>query len=101
LQIPPLLLQTLVENAVKHGVSHLPEGGKIVIVAGQKAGMLELKVKNPGKIRATETNRASSGIGLINSKRRLKLLYGERANVTIFNQESQVVCFVKIPIDTL
>ena len=67
LAVPPLLLQTLVENAVKYGISTRPEGGEIVIVARRESGELHLRVINPGELapaggRARET--ASTGLGL-------------------------------------
>ena len=50
LPIPPMLLQTLVENAVKYGISPRPEGGEIAIVARKEGGTLRIQVSNPGEI---------------------------------------------------
>ncbi len=103
LPIPPLLIQTLAENAIKHGISHLPEGGKIWVYAA-KEGEKELiiKVCNSGKYDPLQRKRNDShGIGLTNSRRRLKLLYGERAQLQIFNEDDRVICKVNLPIDDI
>src|SRR5690554_1516301 len=70
--IPPLLVQTLVENAVKHGISRLPDGGEIRIEVSEiPEGIIELKVINTGTYLPAEPQRVdSTGIGLANSKRR-------------------------------
>jgi signal transduction histidine kinase len=58
LPVPPLLLQTLVENAVKYGISTRPEGGEIVIEARRRDGQLQLRVVNPGELHASCAPRA-------------------------------------------
>eukprot|EP01035_Chromulina_nebulosa_P015977 gene15977-21171_t len=66
LPVPPMLLQTLVENAVKYGISTRPEGGEIAIIARCEGGALRLTVSNPGEV-ATATSKsraASTGVGL-------------------------------------
>jgi sensor histidine kinase YesM len=98
--IPPLLIQTLVENAIKHGISQLPEGGKITVSLGLKSdGEIRLSVINTGKLRNNTTLlEERSGIGLANSKKRLALLYGERAKLDIYNRDGEVVCDVILPL---
>ncbi len=82
LQIPPMLLQTLVENAVKYGISPRPEGGEIAIVARKEGDALRIQVSNPGEI--AEAGRASStGVGLHNAAERLRLIFGERATLRL------------------
>lgn len=100
--IPPLLVQTLVENAVKHGISRLPDGGKIRIEVSEiPEGIIELKVINTGTYLPTEPQRVdSTGIGLANSKRRLNLLYGKDSDISITNKDNQVICRVIFPIKT-
>lgn len=83
LPVPPMLLQTLVENAVKYGISTRPEGGEIAIVARCSGGALRLRVTNPGEL-APAANPArvpSTGLGLYNAAERLRLLFGERATL--------------------
>jgi signal transduction histidine kinase len=82
--LPPMLLQTLVENAVKYGISPRREGGELVISARLDRGGLCLRVTNPGELGAPASAAAaragsSTGVGLRNASERLKLLFGERA----------------------
>ena len=100
--IPPLLIQTLVENAVKHGIGKLPQGGEIHIsICEIENEMLELKVINTGKfIHQPNPDDNNTGIGLLNSKRRLSLLYGENSSIDITNSENTVICTVIFPINT-
>jgi hypothetical protein len=84
--IPPMLLQTLVENAVKYGISTQREGGEIAIIARQEDGALRLQVTNPGSLpdavrRAKAI--ASTGVGLKNASDRLRLLFGEKATLNL------------------
>src|SRR5271166_531185 len=82
LPIPPMLLQTLVENAVKYGISPRPEGGEISIVARKEGDNLRIQVSNPGVI--SEGGRVSStGVGLHNAAERLRLIFGERATLRL------------------
>lgn len=84
LPIPPLLLQTLVENAVKYGISVRPEGGEIAIIARRENDALMLRVTNPGDLSAAVARRpASTGMGLRNAADRLRLLFGERATLQL------------------
>jgi len=98
--IPPLLVQTLVENGVKHGISNLPEGGKIWIHA-QNVGdsNLIIKVCNSGKYDPLKPRRKDShGIGLTNSRRRLNLLFADKASLEIFNEDDKVICKITMPL---
>lgn len=92
LPIPPLLLQTLVENAVKYGISARPEGGEIAIRARRENDALHLCVTNPGAV-ATGPNRAqtSTGVGLRNAAERLRLLFGERASLQLRETSPELV----------
>lgn len=87
LPIPPMLLQTLVENAVKYGISTRPEGGEIAIIARRENDSLRLQVTNPGAFDASSTRLArsngSTGMGLANAANRLRLLFGEQATLQL------------------
>jgi len=85
LPIPPMLLQTLVENAVKYGISTRPEGGEIAIIARRENDSLRLWVTNPGDLGAdrARSSVASTGVGLRNAADRLRLLFGERATLQL------------------
>ncbi len=75
LALPPMLLQGLVENAVKHGISAQPQGGEVAVAARRAGARLELTVSNSGRLAPT----APGGFGLANARQRLRLLYGTRA----------------------
>jgi signal transduction histidine kinase len=84
LLVPPMLLQTLVENAVKYGIAQEPEGGEIAILARCEAGQLRLQVDNPGNLARPEDSAAgSTGVGLRNAAERLRLLFGEQARLAL------------------
>lgn len=96
LPIPPMLLQTLVENAVKYGISAQREGGEIAIIARRENGALRLEVTNPGSLAVSApASRASSatstGVGLKNAGERLRLLFGERATLKLRAATPQLV----------
>jgi len=96
--IPPLLIQTLVENGIKHGIANLPQGGKVKVDAYFiESGMLKITVTNSGVLTDSKNAGGSTGIGLDNSRRRLKLLYGQSASLKIFNLDQQVKCEILIP----
>jgi sensor histidine kinase YesM len=96
--IPPLLIQTLTENAVKHGIADLPQGGEIFIeVLSGEEDQLKISVSNSGKLVAESNPKSGTGLGLTNSRRRLNLLYGADARLDIFEKENRVHCEVLIP----
>lgn len=86
--IPPLVLQTLVENAVKHGIASSVEGGKVeVSVKANGAPGYNLTVKNTG---TDSCKSKGSGTGLENTKARLDLLYGDKHNFQIQSVDNSV-----------
>jgi hypothetical protein len=93
----PLLVHTLVENAIKHGLEPRPEGGRISIEARSVAGGgLRITVADTGM--GLQAGRHGSGMGLVNLRERLKLLYGERASLAISpNTPSGIVGVIEIP----
>lgn len=100
--IPPMIVQTLVENAIKHSINNLPNGGEIIVGSKITEDFLNLYVKNTGQLKGTnikrETKSERKGIGISNSKERLRLLYGEKASLTVENMNEHMVCAtVKIP----
>ena len=95
-KVPPMLLQTLVENGIKHGISRLAQGGIITVRAKQKGDNLELSIENTGNFR--EERDREPGFGLLNSRQRLFLLYGEKGELTIKNSEvGTVIAVITIP----
>ncbi len=95
LQIPPMIIQLLVENAMKHGISNLKEGGKIVLEIRKKEDKLQLCVTNTGKL---QISKDSTQLGLKNIRQRLHLLYGDKAEFTLNEIEHEVVANIKIPL---
>lgn len=103
LPVPPMLLQTLVENAVKYGISTRPEGGEIAIVARRESNALRLLVTNPGEIAApaSRPRNTSTGLGFANAADRLRLLFGERATLQLRAEAPErVVAEAVIPLMT-
>ena len=87
--VPPMMLQTLVENAIKHGISKQITGGKIRIVSDFKDSYHELAVQNTGKL--VNGTAKGDGFGLPSTLNRLSLLYGEKARFSIKQLTSEVV----------
>ena len=79
-RVPPLVLPTLVENAVKHGLSPLPAGGQVEIGAEREGDTLLLWVQDNG---AGFSGSGGAGVGLANTRARLAALYGPRASLAL------------------
>jgi two-component system, LytTR family, sensor kinase len=88
-QVPPMMLQTLVENAIKHGVSKAVGGGFVELRATVQPEGLRVKIRNTGHLGDTGE---SGGFGLENTTHRLELLYGSEARFRIFQESAGVVC---------
>jgi len=97
-QVPSMLLQTLVENALKHGIAPLPSGGDLLIRAERDTHTTRIEVENTGQLGPEQGNGESAGVGLNNTRERLRLLYGDRASLQLRNREDgRVVATVLIP----
>ena len=95
-RIPPMLMQTLVENAVKHGISNSAAGGLVEIQAMLRNGHLEITVRNPGQMGLSS---GSTKVGLANARERLRLLYGSAACLRVENDgPSHVIARAELPI---
>jgi hypothetical protein len=96
-RLPPMLLQTLAENGVKHGIARLPAGGELVVVTQALEGKLHVEVTNTGKL--SDATEGSSAVGLDNARERLRLMYGDSASLTLAAaDESNVRAEVVIPL---
>lgn len=95
LQIPPMIIQLLVENAAKHGISNLRDGGKIHLNIQSGNDELEIVVSNTGKL---QISKGSTQLGLNNIRQRLNLLYGDRASFDLNEKDGEVVATIKIPL---
>lgn len=98
LEVPAMLVQSLVENGVKHGVESVSAGGTIGVRSWLDAGALCIRVTNPGQLDGRKPCRDGAGVGLANARERLRLLYGEGATLTLRNDgASAVAADVRIP----
>jgi len=101
INVPPMIIQTLVENAIKHSINELPNGGEVCIESNLSNDYLKILVKNTGQMKETYTTDKSKrkGIGIKNARERLRLLYGENATLLVENMNEHMVCAtVKIPL---
>jgi two-component system, LytTR family, sensor kinase len=87
-QVPPMMLQTLVENAIKHGISKQVRGGVVRIISDYKGNYHRLLVQNTGHLNGYKS---SSGFGLSSTQDRLGLLYGDKAKFEIHQMEKELV----------
>ena len=95
--IPPMMLQTLVENAIKHGISKDINGGIIRICSYFKDNHHELIVQNTGDLTLYKAT-ANNGFGLKSTKDRLNLLYGDKAYFQIEEKNGMVQSKIIMPV---
>jgi hypothetical protein len=94
---PPMMIQTLVENAIKHGLEPKPEGGHLKVAAEVVHGKLAVTVADTG-VGFGKAATAGTGVGLANIRERLDLLYGKQATLAVVeNQPSGTVITVTVP----
>lgn len=93
--IPPMIIQLLIENAAKHGISNLKDGGIIKLITKVVDRNLEIYVSNTGKL---QIDSKSTQLGLKNIKQRLRLLYGNEAIFSLEEINDEVLATIKIPL---
>jgi sensor histidine kinase YesM len=81
-EFPPMMIQSLVENAIKHGLEPKPEGGQLSVRAEIVHGMLAVTVADTG-LGFGRAATAGTGVGLANIRERLALIYGKRASLEV------------------
>jgi hypothetical protein len=81
-EFPSMMLQTLIENAIKHGLEPAPEGGSLIVTATRDDKCLTINVSNTG-MNYAPSPKPDSGTGLANIRDRLRLLYGDKGAFTI------------------
>ncbi|RAJ74975.1 histidine kinase [Chitinophaga dinghuensis] len=91
--LPPLSIQTLVENSIKHGISGMKEGGSVVIHLERNDDQLQVTVTNSGKLQAAP----DTGIGLKNLQERLQLHYNGHATLQLTESNNMVTVVLIIP----
>jgi sensor histidine kinase YesM len=96
--VPPMMLLTLIENALKHGLGPLPEGGAISIGAAEAGGKLLLRVADTGQGMVAGSG---GGTGLANIRARLKAMHGAAARLSLrLNEPRGVVAVIELPVPT-
>lgn len=93
--VPPLILQPLVENAIKHGISQLVEGGAVHLVACREAEDLRLEVRNPFDPEGVP--RHGEGVGLASVRARLAALHGPAASLGVESANGVFTVRVTVP----
>lgn len=96
MHIPVMLLQTVVENAIKHGIAELPQGGALRISATLREDALSIEVENPRPPLPGQA--ASQGVGLRNAAERLRLLFGAGATLELdLSRADLALARIRIP----
>lgn len=96
--VPQLILQPIVENAIRHGIGRSSSAGQILISASTADGTVELRVQDDGPGLSPSDSPEDEGIGLANTRARLQQLYGQDARLEIENCErGGVVVTMNIP----
>ncbi len=95
--VPPMILQMLLENAVKHGLERLPEGADINLDVFQRGANLVIRMCNDVP-NVELANTSSTGIGLRNIRQRLFLIYGEQATVETHMMKQQFCVDISLPL---
>jgi two-component system, LytTR family, sensor kinase len=88
--VPPLMIQTLVENGIKHGISKLTAGGLIQMTTKVEDDTLKILIRNSGRLVNGEKKKPT-GLGIRNTVQRLKLIYGDEATFRIQNENDNFV----------
>ncbi|MGE5458691.1 MAG: sensor histidine kinase [Methanococcaceae archaeon] len=97
--IPPLIVQTLCENSIKHGISKLQDGGELSIRSSVDKKHLRIEITNSGKVVDNGDKDEASGYGVRNTRQRLALLYGDNASFDLRNiSDKTVLAEVVIPL---
>ncbi|CAG9266492.1 Autolysin sensor kinase [Paraburkholderia unamae] len=98
LAVPPMLLQPLVENALKHGIQGAVQGGRIDVSARRDGSHVELSVADTGAGFGATPGTQGAGVGLANVRERLAALYGENASLTLIeNAPHGLIARVRLP----
>lgn len=93
--IPPLLIQTLVENAISHGIAQNPHGGTLSVNVHKSDAFVEINVRNP--VGSHSVQKSGNGIGLINARKRLQSMFGADAKLLLQNHNGTMEATVSIP----
>ena len=98
IEIPPMMIQTLVENGIKHGIAKRTDGGTIFVTTKLENSSLYINIKNSGQIEE-DLLKQSNGFGISNTKQRLNLIYGDAVKFEIKNNsDDSVSAEITIPV---
>jgi two-component system, LytTR family, sensor kinase len=99
--VPFLVLQPLVENAIRHGIAKSPDGGMIRVAGFRRSGRLRLSIYNDGPCLPPDWVESSAGVGLSNLRMRLKMLYGTEFLLIVRNRDARgVEALVSVPLQS-
>ena len=91
-EFPPMMLQSLVENSIKHGIEPKPEGGKVTVVARAQKGSLVVEVRDTGvgivDLDKLDGPTSGTGIGLQNIRERLAMLYSGKGHLSLMSDSN-------------
>jgi two-component system sensor histidine kinase AlgZ len=96
--LPPMILQPLVENAVKHGIGNLPSGGTVRIDARREGSVLHVRIEND--VDPDLALPGAGGIGLANVRQRLAAVYGHEASVSWTREQQLFRVVLALPAET-
>ena len=97
-QVPRFLLQPLVENAIRHGIAKLPQGGEIVIRALCSEDMLQIEIESDQVEGGTDKDAQGYGLGLANTRKRLHTIYGTEGVVASKSLGNRFVVSLQLPL---
>jgi LytS/YehU family sensor histidine kinase len=95
--VPPMIIQPLVENAVKHGICNMPEGGTVRITARRAGSILQISVTNPVDEDMSSIRSEGHGIGLTNVRQRLAGAYKHEAGIHWGRQDNSFGVDITMP----
>ena len=96
--IPPMMIQLLVENALKHGIDRSPDGGVLCVKVFKQNDALHIQVSNPGALDDSVNSDKNTGLGLKNIRQRLQLMFADSAGLSIREKAGTVTVEVYMPL---
>jgi two-component sensor histidine kinase len=99
--VPNLILQPLVENAVRHGIGSAAANGRVSVVVEREGATLRLEVRDSGEARGEEREGGAGGIGLSNTRARLERLYGRAHRFDLLRTAGGTAAVIEIPLHTV
>jgi len=99
--IPPMIIQMMVENAIKHGISEVKGGGVLSLSIIEDGEKCHIQMTNPGALDKPSRTSTSTGVGLENIQNRVQLLYQGKAHFQLTEQDGLVTATLDLPITGL